>query len=310
MTKLSILDWIHRNFAVDRYNESRGEVQFKCPKCGHPRFYFNLNKKVGFCHKARCHFKPSLDELTKFRGSEPSEYLINSRPSNPRPAITKTFSSPADYLHRNTIPLISKVDGKLSIEVEEDVEKVLERNLTLEQIYSYKIRSSSTRIFIPVYEDGVIKNYVSRKKWWFDHPGPKYLYHPGGSIGAHLFAWDEAKHFSYITLVENTFNSIWLRPHINAVATFSANITHNQAELIRKSKCRKVIMLWDEGTLGRSLPLSSHIRNAMGINCSILRITGEPEDYGVSFLREIVSMARLSPERILDMTGVDYAHKG
>ena len=91
MHKLAILDWIHRNFSVERYNESKSEVQFQCPKCHHPRFYFNLKKKVGFCHRARYHFKPSLEELTKFRGSEPSEYIYtppvissNKLPSNPR----------------------------------------------------------------------------------------------------------------------------------------------------------------------------------------------------------------------------------
>lgn len=277
----SLENWLKKNFSIS--NISGSEYHFDCPICEHPNFYFNIKKKRGYCHRASCHFKPNLDTLIEMVGYAPDEeaWQPYSEVEVDRPQKDVT-------LPRDATP------------IEKDPEAIMalrKRHISTDLAVTYNLHTTASKIIIPVYYNYKLVQYVGRNinrgwpadsdKFWSD-VGIRYTYASGAKITDFLFDFHNNDD-QCLTLVENTFNSIWLRWCYNTVSTFGSHLSAKQIQLIVESKwIKSVVILWDEGADTDSALFAL---NGMGIRASAVRIKGQPDDHEYSIIQGAVGRA-------------------
>jgi hypothetical protein len=143
------------------------------------------------------------------------------------------------------------------------------------------------RIYVPIYEEGKLVNWVSRKRWdSVIHSNEKrYLYAPGRSTTKYFLGWGEAKTWQRLTLVENTFNAIWLRDRLQCSTNFGSHLSKDQVAKIVKSQIKSVVLIWDEGADARA-EKAVRALHRQGVRAAYIQIHGQPDDHRIDFLEK------------------------
>jgi len=243
----NLVPWLQRYFRAHRI--SKCEFSFPCPKCFHTQHYWNVDKEVGYCHRASCHATATLEDLIEICGVAPDDMVVTAygelRPS-------EEPLSPL-CLPTQCRPLVWMDDGQYMTNYPSALGHVLQdRHLTIEQVDRWELQrmNADNRIVVPIYEDGYLISYVNRAGWWnnaYTIPMRKYSYPKGYPVHEYFLGWDEAQTWKELVLVENTFNAIWLRDEFCATTTFGSQLSDAQVEKLNNSKVKKVIFLWDHG---------------------------------------------------------------
>ena len=291
--------WINRNFGV--INKIGDELQINCPKCKGNVLYFNIKKKTGYCHKARCKWTPSVKDLNKYsRFQRAPETLTDARYveqglETPKPEITLPIDAK---------PLVERIDGQLMSYYQDIVDKVAARGVTPENQYRFAFHWDGSRVYIPIYFKGKLVNYVGRAAWWFDTGLFRYQYCPGANTRDYLFNWDQHKQHSSLVLVENTFNGIWLSDHCYATSNFGSDLSKTQIDLLASSKVKTVLFLWDEGAEWAAGRARLRLKEK-GIEAAYMKIKGQPDDYPIEVLLPWIEygLSNAREKAIIDTTG-------
>jgi len=272
---MNIVEWFNKAFGVKK--RKGNELNTNCPKCGHKDFHFNHKSRVGFCHRAGCHWSPSFEELCDIAGYTPDE--VSFMPDAPQEEIKEvTVNLPGERLCFYSL-------DQLMTQSQEALDYLLKRGLTVDDIIRWKITWDGVRVYVPVVKEGQLYNYVGR-----DLTGTeilKYKYCTGVKTSHWMFGWDECKEWDHITLVENTFNSIAYRNQINCTTNFGSYLSDVQLNLIKKSKIKTVLILWDEGTHNTAEKTVKRLRYS-GIHAAYCWMKGQPDDWPKS---EIINIA-------------------
>jgi hypothetical protein len=278
--------WLNKCFNVT--GSTGDELQFNCPKCDHPSFFFNLLKKIGYCHRASCHWTPSIQDLnrytrTKFGNTVTQEYVPVERPSQVKIEMPESD------------PLVELRDGIYLTRFPNAIKGLEVRNLSVAKIYQYGLRFNGIRVYVPVFYEGKLVNYVGRRAFWKDkeleHAGvPKYEYCTGAQTSHYLFNWDAARLWPRLTFTENTFNAMWLSDVCHGSTNFGSHISATQLELLRMSKAKSVVLLWDEGAEDRAGVCVERMRK-LGIPSIYVALAGQPDNHPVEKLVEWVTKA-------------------
>lgn len=299
MNKSNIISWLRKHGKVTIVIDS--EVHMSCPKCDHIQFYFNVSKAVGFCHRASCHWKPSIKALSEHWGSEPSDMGWT-----PVPQVVVEHK-PLVSLPKNVRPVVQLYQISYTTRILDAYNWLIKRKLTPEQIYHWGIVADDKRIYVPVYHKGNLVQYIGRI-YGPNTLGVKYKYATGASITNFLFGWDE-QDWTWMTLVENTFVSMWLRDEVNCTTNFGSHLSSTQIGLIARSKVKEVIFIWDEDALYKASSAALKLRHH-GINSKFISIIGQPDEYPIEFIREAVALARIGADRFINMREVCRQLKG
>lgn len=249
-------------------------MNFDCPRCGHKAFYFNYFKKVGYCHHDKCHWKPTLDDLFERVGEKLEDAVWDDLSPNegPAPKVEVTLPETAKRL-------VELEDGKLNTKYPTIILRLKEdRTITIEQAYNFNLYTGGCRIYIPVYLEGELVNWVGRALWWPPFEGAlRYKYPRGTKVTDYLFNWDTAKTWDRLTLVENTFNAIWLHKHY-VTSNFGSHLSDSQCEHILRGRARSVVLLWDRGAESSAHKAVKKLRS-LGVQASYGMIDGQPDDH-------------------------------
>ena len=268
---MRVSEYLKQYFSVT--GRRGAEVQMNCPQCDHPQFYFNTFKKVGFCHRASCGWTPNLKELQAYA---PSIAIDDDETAETQKEIVIE-------LPKGSEPIVGDLtENGYRVRDMDAYDYLVGRGLTVEQIKRYKICSLPTRIVVPIYDSGKLVSYVSRQ-YRGTESGWKYLYPEGGMHGRTFFGWEEAQHWEQLTLVENTFVSLWLR-RLNVTTNFGSHLTEDQINKIKYSSVKTVVLLWDEGSYTRADKAIERLRNA-GIAGTAVSILGQPDAYPIGYLQ-------------------------
>ena len=251
----------------------KDEVQLACPRCGHPNFYFNLSKQVGYCHSAHCHWTPNrsqLDQVLQQKGRRLHGVKIQKTEEEEE-------AGPLEF-DADVVPLL-RPDLRAHCELCEETVQHLEtdRRVPRELQFRMGLRASENRIYVPVYEENVLQNYVGRAKWWINSDCMRYRYAPGRDISQFIYSWDVFRVQPELALVENTFNALWLRPH-GVSTNFGSNLSAAQIEKFRLSRVRRVVLLWDEGAAAKAEKAAAALNEA-GVKALFVRIEGQPDGH-------------------------------
>lgn len=276
----TLKNWLKKNFEVS--NVSGAEYHFPCPICEHPNFYFNIRKKRGYCHRASCHFKPDLETLIDIVGYSPEEWQPdNDEVEVDRPQKDVTLPRDAQPVDRDP----------------EAIMALRKRNIDTAKAITFNLHSTASKIIIPVYDGFKLVQYVGRNinrghppvsnKFWSD-VAIRYTYAHGAKITDFLYDFHNNDD-QCLTIVENTFNAIWLRWCYNTTSTFGSHLSAKQIQLIVGAKrIKSVVILWDEGADTDSALFAL---NGMGIRASSVRIKGQPDDHEYSIIQGAVGRA-------------------
>lgn len=271
---MKLESWLNKNFGV---TGSRGkEVNFPCPKCRHPDFSFNLEKKLGYCFRASCHWAPSLKELNVLARTKIGTNLVltHNLPQEGSDLAPTKISLP-----RASLPLLARENNVLITRYPKVVADIANnRGVSPANQYRFDFHFDGSRIYIPVYFKGELINYVGRA-YPFDRQDIKrYSYCPGANTRDTLFNWDQMKNCEYVTLVENTFNGIWLMDAVNGTTNFGSDLSVKQIDLIKLSKVKTVVIMWDEGANRTAAKAVTNLRRA-GVNAVYLNLEKQPDDH-------------------------------
>ncbi len=289
MTKVnerSLIAWLAGAFPVKSIQEH--EANFPCPFCYHPSFYFNVRKKVGWCHRAQCHRRTTYTDLLEIVGYAPEEAGYVPRFDNQKQV------SPAQVgLPMGVWPVLAGEESDSWV-----VDVLKHRGVTEKKIKQFNIHAHNHWVYVPVYEDSKLIQYVGRRlnrkaetKEGFSKEEPRYDYLKGIDITQYLFGWEEAKTWKTLTLVENTFNSIWLREELNCTTPFGSYLSPIQITKIAKSKAKHIAILFDEGA-NKSAQKAATKLNNIGIAADFIKIKKQPDDYTKKHLKEIIDATR------------------
>ena len=295
---MTLQQWLNRNFGVTSVQGK--EIQFPCPKCHHPAFYFNLEKKIGYCHRNTCHFKPSMKDLNKLaRFAKAPATLTDARfvEQGLEPA------RPTIELPSSAKPLVERIDGQFMSYYQDVVQQVAGRGVSPENQYRFAFHWDGSRVYIPIYFKGKLVNYVGRAAWWFDTGLFRYAYCPGANTRDYFFNWDQHKLHSSLVLVENTFNGIWLSDHCYATSNFGSDLSKTQIDLLASSKVKTVLFLWDEGAEWAAGRARERLKEK-GIDSAYLKIKGQPDDYTIDVLLPWIEygLSNVRKKAIIDTT--------
>lgn len=289
---------IIRSFSPVKFRKSRHgtEINFPCPKCGHPDFSFNLEKRIGNCFRARCKWTPNVQRLKPFlKGSLSSldEGLEATRSEDPTPLL---ISLPGSIL-------VWKNKGQLHTKNQKIVDKVLERGVSVEDQYSFGLTSTQDRVYIPVYENGKLVNYVGRLFWWLPFSSPqRYTYATGVTTSDYFFNWDLASKWSELSLVENTFNAIWLHK-LQCTTNFGSNLSQTQIDKVLNSNIESVVLLFDEGA-DKSAEKAVYRLKEKGIPAIYVKMKGQPDNHPEDYIKGLIyeghKLAKLGSRSYLD----------
>jgi hypothetical protein len=177
------------------------------------------------------------------------------------------------------------------------------RGINIPLAEKFNIHYNDEFIFVPVYANREFVQYVGRRydiglQNIFDVPHKqRYSYFKGVSINKYIFNWDEAKNWPYITLVENTFNAIWLNEH-NVTTNFGSYLSNDQINLLVNSRAKAVIFLWDGGTGKQSWKAGCALQ-AKGIKTGRIIIhnqrgDAQPDNFSVNLLEKSIEECLLA----------------
>jgi hypothetical protein len=281
----STLDWLKAAFALQSIKGS--EVNFHCPYCGHPRFYFNWRKGIGFCHRASCGMKPSLADLVTLKGYGPDDY----------------YSTPAPEENKVELPKIELPEGCWAITSNSDpwaVKALQSRGLTLQKIVDNRIHAFANRIYIPIYDNGKLVQYIGRA---IDRSRPpeqgfktdhlqRFKYAKGRSITEFIFDWDNFKGLEDIVLVESTFNAMAWGDKFNCTTNFGSHLSKIQVDLLAHSNVKRIVLAWDKDALHKAYKVASTLKG-VGINTALISYftVNQPDDLPIAQLTQIIEMA-------------------
>lgn len=281
--KSDVISWLLRHFAIEKITGD--EVNFPCPFCDHRSFYFNSAKRLGFCHHDQCHRKVNLDDLVDLIGSEPEPFS----------GYTPIREAPKELIDVELPPTARNVIDNNDLWV---MEVLKHRHVDAESIKRFNIHSNYHMIFVPVYLGGQLVQYVGRSvdrtlstDQGFTKTGKRYLYHTGVSITDYFLGWDECRLWKELVLVENTFNSMWLRDQFHCTTNFGSYLSKEQIKKLTHSNVKSVVLLWDEGAHLRSESAVRALKKA-GIRAISIKIKGQPDNHHVDFLKAIIEQAR------------------
>jgi hypothetical protein len=273
-----------------------------CPKCGRENFYFNVYKRRGFCHHATCNWSPNLRGLVSVLGPL---YCPKGTP-----AYLKLDLDPQKPIQRVQVdaPPIVFFNHGLKTKDPSAVEALAFRNLTPKDIYKFNLRSTYNTIQIPIYEAGecvqLIKRTIKRSAdpdMWFSTPTAlkRYIYEKGNPITNYFLGWEECKLWDELVLVENTFNAIWLRDHLNCTTNFGSHLSEVQINKLINSNIKSVKIMWDAGAEIAAEKAVKRLRRA-GIRASMIRLPkGQPDDYSLEKLRKFIGESDVQERPIL-----------
>lgn len=280
---MDLPSWLARYFRAQT-NFRSGESNFNCPKCGHSSFYFSIFKRIGYCHRDKCHWKPDLSDLIEIVGVAPEDALESSIQNFEYPTPSEEEIS----LPEGSQKLVERKAGRLVSRFPEAYERVAERGVKPESQHRFNLHIGNGRIYIPVYFQSKIVSYVGRACWWINSNLKRYEYPKGAKVTNYLFNWDEFNSYKEITLVENTFNSIWLSDNgVPTTSTFGSNLSDLQGELIARSSIEKVNILWDEGAEKSAWKASKKLRK-LGVSAFPFSISGQPDDHSLHYLNSVL----------------------
>lgn len=270
--------WMLGAFAVNKKNGA--ELQFDCPECNHPSCYFNVKKQIGYCHRATCREVWPLDKLIDRVGYSPelAGYL---------PAL-------ADIDAVVSMPVALPKAAKPIEQYDLAVDALAFRGVGWDHIQQFQIHQDEKRLYVPVYEGGMLVQYNSRRVdkskapvSWFE-AGPKpYKYASGHPITNYFLGFDECRMWDRLVLVENTFVSMWLRD-LKATATFGSHLSEVHIDKIIHSNIDHVTFLWDEGTAFASQKAQRKLK-ALGVPSKVIHITKQPDDHDKEELKEMIN---------------------
>jgi hypothetical protein len=273
-----IAQWILGVFAVQ--NKRGSELQFSCPHCDHPSFYWNTKKAVGFCHRATCRTTFTLDSMIDHIGYSPE--LAGYTPA--LDTIDAVLSKPV------ALPKAAKPIERLDMAVD----ALAYRGVTWDHIQKFRIHQDDTRLYVPMYEGGELVQYNSRRvrkenppEDWFKAGEKPYRYASGHPITHYFLGWEECRLWGDIVLVENSFVSMWLRD-IHATATFGSHLSDTHIDKLVHSRIDHITFLWDEGTEYASQKAQRKLKE-LGVQSKVVHITGQPDNYTKEELKELIN---------------------
>lgn len=286
----STVSWLFDVFAIQ--SESRGEFKFPCPKCEHPNFYFNANKKIGFCHRASCNWSPTLSDLIDRVGYGPDPYPPHYNIAHYQEEVVPSIKV---TLPEGAAPIVETNDVY-------SLEALKHRGLNINDVLKFNIHSARNSIIIPVYEDEALVQYVKRlinrdslPDLAFKVPhSRRYLYSPGAPISNFFLGWEECKAYTHLVLVENSFNAMWLRHIRNEIPTittsnFGSNLSNTQVDKIVKSNIKYVTFLWDAGAEIGVERATRKLKSVGIYTSSITPYNGQPDDHSRKWCEEVIN---------------------
>jgi hypothetical protein len=179
----------------------------------------------------------------------------------------------------------------------EVMHKVRERGVSSADQFQFDLRWDGFYVYIPVYFEGELVSYLGRAAWWRDFDIKRYNNAPGTNTNSYLFNWEEARHWPRLTLVENTFNAIWLRKVCHTVSTFGSTLSNEQAELIARCPFESVAILWDEGADKGAHKAMQKLKNRFGVPTAYGKIVGQPDEHDLPFLVKYVDQIHEAAKR-------------
>lgn len=286
MRKKDIIYWLKDCYAVNKI--ANDEVNFDCPICQHEAFFFNVQKKVGICHRASCGITPKLKDLVDLVGYGPEDVGWVPIKEQPKAEKVKVVTLP-----ETSYPLWHETqDECFPSDLKCDpwaMNVLLYRGLCTEDLHKYNIHVDHYYVYIPVYENKQLVQYVGRRinrkniaekgfKLEPEDEKYRYRYSKGQSISNYLFNWDHFKTEERITLVENTFNAIIYNWSFDCTTNFGSHLSDRQISLIQHSPIRSVVLIWDEGAESKAEKAVKKLRKA-GIYSIYVEINGQPDEY-------------------------------
>jgi len=276
-SRADITQWILGAFSVQ--NRQGNELNFACPACGHTACYFNVSKSTGYCHRAACHKVWDVDSLTSAIGYGPelAGYI---------PSMEEEEKHVAEVRLPN--------DSEPILQNHPDVTALYMRGVDWSMIRKFQIHRNKTHIIVPVYDEGKLVQYNSRRVnrnvgegQWFTAipPGVKrYKYAKGHSITNYFLGWEESKRWATLVLVENTFVSMWLRD-LHCTTNFGSFLSATHIDKIVHSNVKHVTFLWDEGANSQK---AQRALKKVGVPSNIIYIEGQPDDYSKHKIEELL----------------------
>ena len=277
-----IAQWLKGAFAVNRKNGY--ELQFDCPVCDHASCYFNVDKAIGYCHRASCRTSFTLEDMIDHVGYGPE--LAGYTPALDSMLKDQT-SSPVQ------LPRSAKQIERADIDM---IMALGTREVTWDHIVQFKIHHDDKRVYVPIYEGGELRQYNSRRidkskepEDYFDAGEKPYRYASGHPITRYFLGWDECRYWDSIVLVENTFVSMWLRD-LHATATFGSHLSDTHVDKLVHSNIDLVTFIWDGGT-GYATERAVRKLKMKGIPSKVVSLPGkkQPDDYYKSDILEMIN---------------------
>lgn len=292
---MTLLRWLNKHFEVKEYKNS--EALLVCPSCFKPKLYFNVNKKVGHCHWDRCKYHINgvkLITLIQLAGDRPDTLPVWA--DEEPPPVVQEVSLPED-----SIPVVAMKDGKYFTFHMDALAALSKRGITPEAVHRFDIHIDNNRVYIPIYQSGVLRQYVGRAHWWLPKQSEiRYKYASGISIKKFLFNYDAVKRWDRVTLVENTFNGIWLRD-LKFTSNFGSDLSAEQIQLLSRSNVKSVALLWDEGA-EVAAEKSVNRLTKHGIPASFGVIRRQPDDHPIEWLEQASHELHATDKQWLDFT--------
>jgi len=271
-----IAQWVIGHFAV---RSKRGdELSFPCPICDHDSCYFNIRKRMGFCHRASCHTVFDMDKMTDIIGYSPE--LAGYVPAlDKKKKPTKPVTLP-----KGAEPIVNGLE----------VEALIMRGVSEAMIHKFRIHTNDTHIIVPIYDEGVLVQYNSRRvnknapisQWFSAIPSDalRYKYAPDIPITNFILGWEECKLWESLVLVENTFVSMWLRD-LGVTTNFGSYLSDTQINKIVHSNVKHVTFLWDEGANAQR---AERALKKVGVPSRVIYIKGQPDDHTKDEIKELL----------------------
>lgn len=276
----NVTKWLSRNFQLE--DQIGSEALIVCPRCRRPKLYFNTKKKIGHCHYDKCAFHVQavlLETLVQIVGYGPEDdpgwvSWKNETTDSHQSKIVLPESAQA---------LVELNEGRYETRFPRANQAVILRGVSSEDQYRFNFHFDGRYIYIPIYVEGRMVQYVGRAAWWYENKYHRYSYGEGYKINHLLFNWDVAKRWPKLTCVENTFNSIAYREKIHSVSTFGSHLSDEQVHLIVQSSADSVALLWDQGAEASAAKAVRKLKKH-GIPAAFGKIAGQPDDHELGWV--------------------------
>lgn len=276
MTREEILDKLIASYEV--ISVSGDEVLMDCYSCGKPKLYFNIVKGVGHCKIDVCGVTPTLRNLLGSPAATPIHFLHGEQ-LKIKPVEVPGYK----VVTKNPIKGWT-VHNKRALQY------LQSRRIEIQKIHEYHIRTDDIRVYLPIYWDGIVRQYVGRLL-----PGNfsklRYKY---AKAKFNEIIFPEPNNINtlggQLTLIENSFVTLSLLPVLNIATTFGSNITNAQLKTLSALKLRLITLLWDEGAQIKAA-LAVKKLHQLGIPANYILIRGQPDNYTLFQLNELINIA-------------------